>query len=260
MAVIKYENIKLRNTTKTGKLKPDENGYYDVILGAMNAFNSRNEYYAMEGAEKIFTGSSIYHNRLTSGKLYGEHGHPKPDGMSREEYFRRLLEIREDKWGTFFKSVTLDDTLWKRYPGMVTKGAIIIMGKVMPFGRYKDTVADGLANPDINFAYSVRSFTRNFQQANVTTKVMTELVTWDSVGSQGIPIAEKYNAPGLESDEEEVSLELLSAANKRIYTEHPGGRGLESGAETYDRLILHADSNEELADVLKSNKIWTNWK
>ena len=58
MAVIKYDNVRLRETTKSGKLKKDANGYYDVILGAMNTFNSRGEYYAMEGAEKIFNGSS----------------------------------------------------------------------------------------------------------------------------------------------------------------------------------------------------------
>lgn len=255
MAVVKYENIRLRETTRTGKLKQDENGYFDVILGAMNTFNSRGEFYALEGAEEIFTGSSIYHRRITEGKLYGEHGHPKQNELTREQYYRRLLEIREERWGTFIKEVTLDDTLWKKYPRLVSKGAVLIMGKVMPYGEQKQVVADGLSNPDINFAYSVRSFTNNFKTGNHLTKVMTECVTWDSVGSNGVKIAEKYNAPTLESHDEDIDMCDLVTANRTLHL-NCGATGVESGAANFDELILRADSLEELTDVTKSGKIW----
>ena len=257
MAVIKYENVKLRETSKSGRLKRDADGYYDVILGAMNTFNSRGEYYAMEGAEEVFNGSSTYHRLISQGKLYGEHGHPRPGSMSGPAYLRRLRQIHEDKYGTFFKSVTLDDTLWKRYPGLVSKGAVIIMGKVMPYGAFKETVSDGLSNPDINFAYSVRSFTDNYRKNGRVVKVMKECITWDSVGAQGIGVAEKYCAPGLESHEEIITVENMREADRLINED--AVHGLESSAGNYSELILHADSTEELDDVLKSDHIWRGW-
>ena len=257
MAVIKYDNVRLRETTKSGKLKKDANGYYDVILGAMNTFNSRGEYYAMEGAEKIFNGSSTYHRLISQGKLFGEHGHPKPNGMTSAQYLQRLRQIYEDSYGTFFKEVTLDDTLWKKHTDIVSKGAVIIMGKVLPYGKFKETVADGLSNPDINFAYSVRSFTDNYRSQGKVVKVMTECITWDSVGAQGIPIAEKYRSPTLESHDQLITVSDMREADRLI--EQDMRNGMESAAGNYSELILHADSKEELSEVMKSEHIWTKW-
>jgi exonuclease VII large subunit len=50
MDVIKFTETIFTNNNKEGLVKPDENGYYIVILGVLNTYNSAGEYYIVESA------------------------------------------------------------------------------------------------------------------------------------------------------------------------------------------------------------------
>jgi hypothetical protein len=204
MTTITYQSTKLRDMSKSGKLRPDSSGYYDLVLGAMNTTNSAGQYYTLKGCESIFENSSILMRRIKAGNCYGEIGHPvKRGGMSRRDYFRRLLTIRESNVGTHIREISLDSELWKTRPGLIDKGGVAIIGKIKPAGPKAESVKMALENPHENLAYSVRSFTKDQMLGGRVNKTMVELVTYDSVSAPGIPIANKWAAPGLEASNEE---------------------------------------------------------
>ena len=48
MANLVYQNTTLVGSTKTGMLKPDANGYYELVLGAFDYHNSSGAFYPLD--------------------------------------------------------------------------------------------------------------------------------------------------------------------------------------------------------------------
>ena len=50
-----YSCTALLGTNKAGVLKPDAEGYYTVVLGALNFYNSAGDFYPYESAKKNYS-------------------------------------------------------------------------------------------------------------------------------------------------------------------------------------------------------------
>lgn len=214
----------LKGSGKQGKLTPDKNGYYDVPLGALNVFNSGQEYYPYEESKQLFEKSGLLMRRVEKGVLRGELGHPKRlPGMSMEQFMHRCSSIHEQSWCFHMSHVWLDHESMKDASG---KPIVGIMGKAKGCGPFKSTFDESIANNMENTCFSVRSFTDDYVRGGMVQKVIKEIVTWDLVNESGIACATKYNAPTLESE----SLIVQKSEMDRAFNGVTPGIGMESSA------------------------------
>lgn len=243
---IVYQNTTLVGSTKTGVLKPDANGYYELILGAFNYHNSAGAYYTLEPLKVLLQSSSSLMRRVQRGALRSEYGHPRfTSNMSKRDIILRVLDIMEDRTCAHIKSIQLDE---ERVINNGQKVAAII-GMVKPSGPMGDALAQQLANPDENVCFSVRSLTDDTQVHGKLYKAVQEIVTWDYVNEPGIDVATKYHAPGLESfhfDRED----LLAAEMKASKF----GVGMESAQEILSHLIKNNVSPVEARKALRGSR------
>lgn len=206
-----YACTALKGTNKQGKLTPDENGYYELVLGALNFFNSVGAFYPFEPAKQIFEESSSLMRRINDGALRGEYGHPKKQpGMSLRDYVARILEIQEENICCHIKEVRLDQNSVFDDNG---KPVLAIIGKVKPSGPKGQALKESLENPDENVSFSIRSLTRDIMVGGIIHKHLKTVVTWDYVNEPGLNIAKKWNAPSLENYEVDLEEEFLIQEN-----------------------------------------------
>lgn len=180
-------------------LKPDDDGYYSVILGAVNAFNSAGEFYDADGvAELITSDSSRLYQSLKYGALKGEIGHPSLEpGMSKQAFYARNMKIKLHLTSHHIKELRIIET--HRPSGVPGKGNyVIIKGKVKPSGPYGDALKKALDNPEENVSFSIRCFTINTYVNGVTIRKISQIITWDWVNEPGIDDASKWKTLGIE--------------------------------------------------------------
>ena len=198
----KYSCTALAGTNKVGSITPDQNGYYTVVLGAFDFFNSAGEYWPYDQAKHLFEGSSSFMRRLNTGQCRGELGHPRKEGgMSYQDYVNRILQIHEDKVSHHIKSCWIDKSSVKDASG---QPVMAVLGEVKPSGPYGDMLRECFKNPDENVAFSVRSMCEQKMVRGTMHKHMKSLITYDYVNEPGINIATKYNAPSLESMQDDM--------------------------------------------------------
>ncbi|MCK9234797.1 MAG: hypothetical protein M0P09_00620 [Acholeplasmataceae bacterium] len=191
----------MRGLNKKGIIPAmDEYGYRKVVLGALNVFSRKGEYYALEGAEDLFKNSSIFMRKVEGEALRGELGHPIPTpGMSEEQFSIRIRQVIEPRICLHIRRVWLDHTNVKDDMG---RTVIAIMGEVAPSGELGHILEKAFNNPYENVAFSIRCFSdvdRSFGGA--VTRKMREIVTWDYVSEPGIKVADKYYSPSLENND-----------------------------------------------------------
>lgn len=211
MSAIKFTSTKLTNAGKKGILTPDENGYYELVIGGLNTFNSVGEYYTLEGAKELFEQSSIFMRRVNNGCLKGESGHPKRQpGMSDNDYVRRVLTIEETNVCCHFKEVWLDEQFGRKNPQLKNPSLVAIMAKVKPAGPRGPSLQASLDNPDENVCFSIRALTRDYYSRGTTYRVLNQICTFDNVVEPGIATSNKWQSPALESMMEQfVTLKRL---------------------------------------------------
>lgn len=193
-----FQCTALAGTNKTGLIPQLDNGYYLVVLGALNIYNSAGEYYAAEQARKVFDESGDFQRKIRSGALYAENGHPVYEvGMSDVQYKTRLLEIRESRICAHIRRVYLDD---KNIVDRNGNKIVAILGEVRPDGELGYVLENALKNKDRNLAFSIRSFTAiDYSHNGRRTKHIKLVTTFDFVGEPGIHVADKYWSPALEN-------------------------------------------------------------
>ena len=192
-----YQCTALMGTNKKGSLKCDADGYYNVVLGALDYYNSSGAFYAYEPAKKLFDQSSTLQRRITKGVLRGECGHPKfQPGQSKKDFMMRVLSIEEQSVSHHISEVTIDETTVKDKAG---RPVVTIMGRIKPCGPMGDGLAASLENDKENVCFSIRSLTDDIMDARGRhVKNLVEVITWDYVNECGIDIANKYDNPALE--------------------------------------------------------------
>lgn len=198
MAIVKFTSTKLQSLNKKGVLKPDSDGYYTLVIGGLNVYNSVGEYYMLEGARQLFEESSILMRRVQNGNLKGELGHPKREpGQSLDAYMDRLLQVYETNVCVHFKDLWLDTEYGQS--NSTNRSAVAIYAKIKPAGPHASTLQAALENKHENVNFSVRGLTEDFVQNGKTCRVLKQIICWDYVTECGINIANKYDSPTLES-------------------------------------------------------------
>lgn len=200
MSNLKFSETVISSQDKKGVLAKDENGYYTIVLGGLNAYNNAGEYYVAEGVVEAFEDSSHFMRRVNNGALYAELGHPKrAPGMSFDELYKRVLTIDERNVCAHISEVWLDYNYGKEHPELCNNDFVAIMGKVKPAGPHANTLQLSLENPKQNTAFSIRGLTENKNRNNRVERKLTQIITFDHVNEPGIKVACKAYTPGLES-------------------------------------------------------------
>lgn len=242
---ITYSCTALNGSNKVGLLKRESDGYYRVVLGALNAYNSANELYAYEPAKRLFERSGALMRRIERGALRAENGHPKMlPGMNDNSYAQRIMQIYEDRVCAHIKSV---DLVFDRYKDKNNRPIIGIEGLITPDGELAHVVERALQNPNHNVAFSIRSFTENIPTFTGMTKILRNIITWDFVGEPGIREAEKYFSPSLESlEEKKFSRNTLESAfnDKSDSFSTPSMESARMNADDLFRSLGWSNSNE----------------
>ena len=240
----------LAGTGKVGKLAADKDGYWTVPLGALNVFNSAQEYYPYEESKQLFEKSGLLMRRVEKGVLRGELGHPKKlPGMAIPEFMNRCAHIYEQNWCFHLNSIWLDHEAIKDQNG---KAIVAVMGKAKGVGPYKSTFDESMNNNLENTCFSVRSFTDDYVRNGMVQKIVKEIVTWDLVNESGIMQATKYHAPTLESE----SMIIQKSELDRAFSGTSAGLGMESGAMDITNLYSLMGWNKP-----EAKKTWAaSWK
>ena len=262
---IRFTATKLVAKGKQGILKPDSDGYYDLVIGGLNVFNSVQQYYVLKGAEALFEQSSQFMRRVKNGVLKGELGHPKRTGVMKDrlgretafrltddEYLERVLRIEETNTCCHFKEIYLDQNFGRDNPDVKNKDAVAIHGLVKPCGPYGDTLKEALENNSENVCFSIRALTRDYYERGIMNRCLERIVTWDFILEPGIHYANKWDTPALESLSENI---VTGAMVDRLIE-----RQRVHGVATEDSALMLNDM-KRMFDGLKGPQkpVFTNW-
>lgn len=190
----------LMGTNKAGNLKPDASGYYKMVLGAFDAYNSAEQYYPVQPALELLHESSALMRRIQNGALRGELGHPrKLPGMSDRDFLMRIADIHEQNVCVHIRKVELLPSGMRDEQGRPVVGVI---GELKPSGPHAATLQASLDNAAENVCFSIRSITNDRYEGGRYTKLLRAIYTWDYVNEPGMSVAKKWRAPGLETLQE----------------------------------------------------------
>lgn len=197
MNSIKFACTALAGVNKSGNLRQNDQGYYPMVVGALNMYNSAGEYYDYEPAAALFHESSQLQRRAARANLRGEYGHPKPlPGQTNNDFAIRVMSIYEDRVSHHIMELTLDFENFKDAKG---NPIIAIIGLIKPAGPMGKFLEDSIKNPNENVCFSIRAFTDDHRVGLVLHRHLKTVVTWDYVNEPGLSVAEKWNSPALES-------------------------------------------------------------
>ena len=182
---------------KQGILKPDGQGYYEQVIGALGVENESGIHYTSKQAVvDLFNNSSTLRRKMDRGVLRGEVGHPKfHPGMSKADFVNRIFQIYEENTCVHFKEIHLDDSYLKN----VGPGVFAIIAKFTPSGAKGDFLDRQIKNGSENVCFSIRSIAEDYTSGGKYMRDLAEVITFDYVNEPGIKYAEKYKSPALES-------------------------------------------------------------
>lgn len=205
-----YGNTILKGINKAGTLKPDAKGYYTVVLGALGITNHGGERYTLTQTSRgVFDDNSVLQRRISQGLLRAEWGHPDPaDYPNLMAFERRVRLIKEDRICCHIAEVWLEEI---DYLGQKVMG---ILGRIKPSGPYGPILQKMLDNPEENVTFSGRYYSNVNRAGGTVEREIHTVMTWDFVSEPGVPCAQKYLSPTLESANDTVFYpEHLKAAN-----------------------------------------------
>lgn len=261
MDVIKFTETIFSNNSKIGILTPDSDGYYTIILGALNTYNSVGEFYTAKGALQLFENSSHLMRRIKSGSLYTELGHPKKQpNMTMESFYQRIITIDESNVCGHISEINLDFNYGKNNPQFNNSEMIAIIGKVKPAGSKANALQLALENPKQNAAFSIRGLTENKFKNGRVERILTNVITWDHVIEPGISIACKAHTPGLEniSTENLIVTELTDSIIDRTILKKVLQNNMLTQFATEDNRTLYNDVLKSIESYTKTNKL-SSW-
>lgn len=189
-----YQCTALVGSNKQGILPCDEDGYYTLMVGGLDTFNSVGAFYPLEPAKALFQDSSGLMRRIANGSCKGECGHPKPrPGQTSRDFLQRVLQIEETKVCCHFRRIWLES---REEEG---RSYTAIMAEVKPSGPMGPALKESLDNPHENVCFSIRSITNDrVSPKGYIVKSIRNIVGFDWVTEPGIRFATKYHSPSLE--------------------------------------------------------------
>ena len=163
MSIVTFTETIFSAKAKEGVLPgPDSDGYYTVVLGGLNCYNSAGEYYVADNVIDMFRESSVFMRRVKNASLFSEVGHPRRvPGMSFNDFYSRIIDIVDTNICGHISEVSLDMAFGQKNPELKSPEMIAIMGKVKPAGAQAETLRLSLENRKQNTAFSIRGLTEN---------------------------------------------------------------------------------------------------
>lgn len=233
-----FEATKLPMLKKKGIITPDEDGYYELVVGGLNTFNNTNAwYYTLEEARKIFGPGTIFQRRVANGCLRAEVNHPKRrPGETDASFTDRMLDVDRDNVCAHFKKVWLDENFGKNRPEYNNPGLVAIMALVKPSLPKGDMLKESLDNPNENTCFSIRATAREEFIRGRRVRTLQEIISIDFVNEGGILIASKWDSPATESIDNSASVKLTRDILDQIRESSKGCMATESTREIADYL------------------------
>lgn len=252
----------LLGTNKTGTLKCDADGYYKVVLGALDVYNTANAFYPEASARHLFEKSSSLMRRIASGNLRGEYGHPRQQpGMTVDDFVNRVRDIYEPNVCMHIRKVEVDYSSYRNEHG---KPMIVILGEIRPSGPMGPTLKEQLENRHEDVCFSIRSLTQDEFSMGRVNKHLKLIVTWDYVNEPGLAVAHKWNCPSLESHSEDamagglttlVEQHILPGRLKDMCKQRTAGASMESEGG----VSLESFLEVMRTDVENQRPTWASW-
>jgi len=226
--LLHFESTRLANRGKKGVLTPDEHGYYSMPVGALNTYNSAKEFYVgSRDVVALFEKDSLLQRRIAGGYVKAEEGHPKfMPGMSVDDYIDRLYMIEETRVCAHFRKISLDFTFGSRFPEYNCPNMIGVIGEFCPSGPYGDALKKSMDNPHENVAFSLRSFTDDYDNHGRVERYITQVINYDRVTEPGVFTSNKWDSAALESADR-VTM-TVDALRRKIQKQHPGAGNEDS--------------------------------
>ncbi|AFO71433.1 head maturation protease [Cronobacter phage CR5] len=189
---LRYNCVALAGVNNPQGLQQDDSGYYRVLLGALNVFNSENIFYTYNESKHVFERSNIFMRKIAAGNLYGECDHPEwGPGMTEAEFMDRneWIEITNTAFHIREVEPIVTNEMCNGQP------VVEIWGWIKPedndLGR---RLKAGLDNPHQNVCFSLRAIVRQGVIGGVRTRRIDKLVTFDWVIEDGLRICNKYSS------------------------------------------------------------------
>ena len=250
MEVVKFTETVFSDKNKKGVLVPDSDGYYTVVVGALNTYNSAGEYYTAEGALQLFENSSHFQRRIKNGALYAELGHPKKvPNMSMEQFYSRVVSIEETNVCGHFSEINLDFDFGRKNPEFKNPDLIAIIAKVKPAGAKANALQLSLESGKQNTAFSIRVLTENKYVNGRVERRLTNIITFDHVIEGGVSCAHKIHAPGLEQRvateslvEDVLNTTVDKNVLKKVLVNNLSHIGTESSHEMFNDILKSLES------------------
>lgn len=256
---IRFGCTSLLGTNKVGELKKNDDGYYEMIVGALNMFNSAGQFYVYEQAKHLFESSSQLMRRVKRGALRGEYGHPKRlPGQSMDAFANRVLTIHEENVCCHFAELWLDFDRVKDESG---RPVIAIMAMVAPSGPFGGVLERTLQNKRENACFSIRSFTDDdVDRMGIVRRVLKTVVTFDYVNEPGIAVAEKYKSPALESFGDEIVFGR-GQIERGVQLAQVTGMGAESVSLSAEELFASMgwQADAQTMSLFQQAPAWKKW-
>jgi hypothetical protein len=245
-----YGCTALVGVNKKGILRPSDDGYYTLVIGALNAFNSSGAYYPLETGKALFEASGSLMRRIRTGCCKGEMGHPKPSpGMQQRDFIQRVLTIEETRVCCHYRKIWLEENGYRDASG---KPIVAILGELTPSGPFGPALKASLDNPNENVCFSIRSLTQDHvSPAGYLQKDLKNIVTFDYVTEPGLSGSVKWNSPALEALQER----MIMAEHIQPKSSDSEGVALESSEFTELRDLL-GWSKPKPKRVMELSSLW----
>jgi hypothetical protein len=256
MANLLYTQTKLPMLKKKGITKPDEDGYYTLVLGGLECHNNTGAwFYTSQGVKKLFEPGSILRRRIDNGCLRAEVNHPRQmPGEKDDDFFARQLDIDLNNTCAHFKEIWLDEDFGKNHPEYGNPRLIAIMGKVKPEGPKAEILREALTNDRANICFSIRALVQQELVRGKVVRTIEELVTIDLVNEGGITVASKWDSPATESINDTDVVEVTARLLNKI-----AERSKESAFATESSIQLAAEIRDRYYPAEQRKPIWASW-
>lgn len=233
----RVETMFVSNGNRVGRVKPDENGIYKglpmMVLGQVT--QQQTYYDPASVVDQITNPQSRFNIIYKQNKLYGEYGHPTFYGMSDNDKIQRLMTVDESKISHLFTGLYTDPAS--------ADGTVILRADVKPTGPMGPVFKEGLDDPVINTAFSLRAYVdTKMRPDGLKYRTVRQLTTWDTVGPSGYATTDKANALGLES---------FSGDNFHDFEIQV----LEDGNLMIDQIALETFSNTDLNEIFGATSV-----
>lgn len=210
---------KLRALGKQGKIEPDKDGYYTLIVGGLECTNNTgSHYYTAKDVLHLFAAGSLLQRRLDQGVVRGEVGHPKMRAdESMEMFIQRLVDIDLNNACCHFRKIWVDIDYGKKNPHLKNPNLVAIFAEVKPEGGRGFILKEMLENQHGNVFFSIRSIADQAYVNGRWVRKIGDVITFDLVCEGGITTANKWDSPACESAETimPVTMNIINSIKRR---------------------------------------------